>query len=157
MRSGGMLKHLAGALLLALGFYVAGFALDHHLRTRQGPWQVGFTREPNGSPALVVNQPRLGVANVRIVFAGEAATHRIETLVFDRPGRELPFGRVKFDDLTSLPGAVTIEFAGHEVELLPRTLYLNRRPHPWRSGSTHTLNPEDKPASLPEPKFTTRP
>jgi hypothetical protein len=152
MPSGGILKHLAAALLLAVALYVGGFALDQHRRTRRGPWEVTFTREPDGSPALIVHQPQLGIAHVKIVFAGEAATHRLETIVFDRPGRALPFGRAKFEDLTSLPGTVTMEFAGHEVELLPRTLYLNRKPYPWQSGATLTLTLADRPAALPEPR-----
>jgi hypothetical protein len=152
MPSGGILKHVTAALLLAVVLYVGGFALDQHWRTRRGPWQVTFTRDSDGSPALVVDQPRLGIAQVRVVFAGETATYRVERVLLDRPGRALPFGRVKFDDLTSLPGTVTIEFAGHEVELLPRTLYLDRRPNPWQSGATLRLRPEDRPASLPEPR-----
>jgi hypothetical protein len=152
MQSGGIGKHVLAAFLLAAVLYLAGFALDQHLRTRRGPWQVTFTREPSGSPALVVNQPRLGIADVKIVFAGESATYPVGTVAFDQPRQPLPFGRVKFDDLTSLPGTVTIEFAGHEIELLPRALYLNRQSHPWQSGATLTLTPGDKPAALPEPK-----
>ena len=157
MQAGGILKHVAAALLLAVVVYVTGFALDQHLRMRRGPWRVTFARDASGNPVLVVNQPRLGIADLKIVFAGESGTYRMEEVVFDRPALALPFGTVKFDDLTSLPGTVTIEFAGHEIELLPRTLYLNRNPHPWQSGVTLVLRPEDKPASLPEPRSRRRP
>ena len=68
------------------------------------PWS-----DPSGSPVLVVNQPRLGIADLKIVFVGESATYRMQEVVFDQPARVLPFGTVKFDDLTSLPGTVTIE------------------------------------------------
>ena len=148
MRPDGIRKHLVAAFLIAAALYVAGFTLDQHRRTRRGPWQVTFTREPAGDPALVIQQPRLGIRDLKIVFAGEVATYRVETVVFDRPGKAIPFGRVKFDDLTFLPGTVTLEFAGHEVELLPRTLYLNRRPRPWENGATIALKPEDKPPVL---------
>jgi hypothetical protein len=151
MRSDGISKHLVAAFLIAAVLYVAGFALDQHLRTRRGPWEVTFTREPSGDPALVIHQRRLGIRDVKIVFADESASHRVETVSFDRRGKALPFGRVKFDDLTVLPGTITIEFAGHEVELLPRTLYLNRRPRPWQNGATITLKPGDKLPALAEP------
>ena len=151
MRSDGIRKHLVAAFLIAAALYVAGFALDQHLRSRRGPWEVTFTREPSGDPALIVQQPRLGIRDVKIVFAGESASHRVETVAFDRPARTPPFGRVKFDDLTVLPGTVTLEFAGHEVELLPRTLYLNRRPHAWQNGTTIILKPEDNLPVLAEP------
>jgi hypothetical protein len=157
MRSDGIRKHLVVAFLFAALLYVAGFTLDQHLRTRRGPWEITFTREPSGDPALVVQQPRLGIHDVKIVFAAESASHRVETVAFDRPAKALPFGRVKFDDLTVLPGTVTLEFAGHEVELLPRTLYLNRRPHSWQNGTTIILKPENKLPAAAEPDTGRRP
>jgi hypothetical protein len=151
MKSGGIGKHIAGALVLAVAVYVGGFGLDQHLRTRRGPWQVTFIREDSGTPALIINQPRLNIANLKIIFGGEQVTNSTETVVFDFPKKRVPFGKVKFEDLTYLPGTVTLELFGHEVELLPRTLYLNRQPHSWKSGEIITLRSEDKPASLPEP------
>ena len=47
---------------------------------------------------------------------------------------------------------VTFDFFGHEIELLPRTLYINRKAHPWISNEAITLSTADKPAALPEPK-----
>jgi hypothetical protein len=66
------------------------------------------------------------------------------TVRFDEPQQQVPFGQWKFDDLMYLPGTVTLRFFGHEVELLPRILYLNRTEHPWQSGETIVLHPEDK-------------
>ena len=43
------------------------------------------------------------------------------------------------------------DFFGHEIELLPRTLYINRKAHPWNSNEAITLSAADKPAALPEP------
>jgi hypothetical protein len=152
MRPEGIRKHLVAAFLLAALLYAAGFAFDQHLRTRRGPWGGTFTREPSGNPALVIHQPRLGIRDVKIVFAGESASHRVQTVAFVRPGQTLPFGRVKFDDLTVLAGTVAIESAGHEIELLPRTLYLNRQSRPWQNGAAITLKPEDKLPVLSEPE-----
>jgi hypothetical protein len=55
---------------------------------------------------------------------------------FDGPSRRAapPFGSVKFLDTTVLPGTVTLDLFGHEVELLPRTLIVDKREHPWSSG-----------------------
>ena len=151
MHSSGLWKPVLGGLLLALAIYIGGFALDQHLRTRRGPWEVRFTREPSGAPAIVVNQPKLRVANLKIVFAGETMTNAPGTVVFDFPQKSVPFGKVKFEDLTYLPGTVTFDFFGHEIELLPRTLYINRKAHPWNSNEAITLSAADKPAALPEP------
>jgi hypothetical protein len=153
MQTSGIGKHVLGALALAVVIYVAGFGFDQHLRTRRGPWRVTFTAEASGDAAIVVNQPRLNINNLKIVFAGERMTTPAATVAFDVPQRPVPVGKVKFEDLTYLPGTVTLEAYGHEIELIPRTLYINRKPRPWKSGETITLSAADKPDSLPEPKL----
>jgi len=152
MHSSGLWKPVLGGLLLALAIYIGGFRLDQHLRTRRGPWRVTFTTEPAGAPAIVVDQPTLNIADLKIVFTGETTTNASGTVVFDVPQKPVPFGRVKFEDLTYLPGTVTFDFFGHEIELIPRTLYINRKARPWQSNATITLTPADKPVALPEPK-----
>jgi hypothetical protein len=152
MKSGGIGKHIFGALLLAVVIYAGGFAFDQHLRTRRGPWHVEFTRDPSGDPAIIVNQQKLNIANLKIVFAGETTTNSPGIVAFDFPEKPVPFGKVKFEDLTYLPGTVTFDLFGHEIELIPRTLYINRKSRSWKSGETITLSAADKPASLPEPK-----
>jgi hypothetical protein len=152
MRATGIGKHIFGALLLAVAIYASGFAFDQHLRTRRGPWQVEFIRESSGDPAIIVNQPKLNITDLKIVFAGETVTNSTTTVLFDVPQKPVPFGKVKFEDLTYLPGTVTFEFFGHEIELIPRTLYINRKRRPWKSGETITLSAADKPAELPEPR-----
>ena len=154
MQSSGIGKHVLGALALAIAIYAAGFTLDQHLRTRRGPWQVTFTTEPTGNPAIVINHPKLRVANLKIIFAGETTTNSPATVAFDRPRKSASFGEVKFEDLTYLPGTVTLGLFGHEIELLPRTLYVNRKAHPWKSEETITLSAGDKPPFLSEPRRT---
>ena len=147
MKSEGIFKHALWVFVFALILYVGSFSLDQHLRTTKGPWQVTFTTDSSGSPAIVVNQPRLNLANLKIVFAGETATNSPGTVAFDFPQKPVRFGKVKFEDLTYLPGTVTFDLFGHEVELLPRTLFINRKERPWKSDATITLSPEEK---LPE-------
>lgn len=151
MQSSGIGKHILGALALAVAIYAAGFTFDQHLRTRRGPWQVTFAAETSGDAAIIVNQPRLNITNLKIVFAGERMTKPATTVAFDAPQKPVPLGTVRFEDLTYLPGTVTLEMFGHEIELIPRTLYINRKPHPWKSGETITLSAADKPETLPEP------
>ena len=94
----------------------------------------------------------MAIANLEIVFAGETTTNAPGTVAFDFPEKPMPFGKVKFEDLTYLPGTVTFDFFGHEIELIPRTLYINRKARPWQGNATITLTPADKPAALLEPK-----
>ena len=150
MQSSALSKPVWGALLLALVIYVGGFTLDQHLRTRHGPWNVAFTTGPSGAPAIRVSQPSLNLSNLMIVFDGETATNTPALVAFDAPQKPVPFGKVKFEDLTYLPGTMTFDFFGHEIELLPRTLYINRKSRPWQSNSTLILDSADKPRFLPD-------
>ena len=89
-------------------------------------------------PAIVVNQPALQLTNITIVFGGAAApTNLPQTVAFEH-GRAapfaLPFGKCVFVDAIFLPGTATCEIFGHEIQLLPRTLTIDRVEHPWRSG-----------------------
>jgi hypothetical protein len=111
-----------------------------------------FATGPDREPLLVVNQRRLGIVNVRLVFPDQHLTNRVEpaTLVFDHPSRRggVPFGRVVFLDTTFLPGTVTVELFGHQIELLPRALIVNKQRRAWRSGEEHRVQtPPARPAA----------
>lgn len=135
-------------LRVLLGFAAVGMAyllLFHAIESRRvakGPWRVTFAvRE--GVPSLIVNQPALKIEAVEIVFGDEhLATNLFYTVQFDqaRPVPfELPFGRCVFLDATFLPGTVVLEAFGHEIQLLPRTLTIDRFEQPWRSGQRFRL------------------
>lgn len=152
MKSEGLLKHIAGALVLAIVIYVGGYSLDQFLRSRRGPWRVTFATEPSGTPAITINQPALGVSDLKIIFNGESGGRTNGTVAFDVPERSVPFGKVKFEDLTYLPGTVTLDVFGHEIELIPRTLFVNRQEHAWQSNMTITLSQADKRTLPPRTK-----
>jgi len=145
MKSGGALKHFILAFLLALVCYALFYRGIEHRRTRRGPWEVTFTNNAAGTSRLLVNQHRLAITNVQIAFPDEPAlsTNALGTLLFSQPQPvpfPVPFGKCVFMDTTFLPGTVTFEIFGHEIELLPRVLVIDRQEHPWISDSTITLH-----------------
>jgi hypothetical protein len=136
------------ALLVFLAcvvFYVAGFAAVQWWRGRRGPWEVTFRVEDQGTPGIKIAQPRLGIGEVTLVFRGtnHVALAAAVTVRFDEPTKAdaVPFGRVKFLDTTFLPGTVTFDLFGHEIELLPRTLIVDKQERPWRTGDRLELPP----------------
>src|ERR1035438_8148101 len=138
MQLKGPVKHLILAFLLALLGYIVFYQAIEHRRTRKGPWRVTFTRTAAGAPVILIDQPKLAITNVQLSFAGEflPATNRTVTLIFDQPRPvpyAVPFGNCIFMDTTFLPGTVTLQLFGHEIELLPRVLVLDHEEHPWRS------------------------
>jgi len=144
MKPTGAAKHFLVAFLLALVGYVVCYQVIEHRRTRNGPWQVNFTIGSGTLPNIVINQHNLGITNVRITFAKAPlpATNGSATFTFGQPRPvpyQVPFGRCVFMDTTFLPGTVVLQLCGHEVELLPRVLVIDRQEHPWRPGSTMTL------------------
>ena len=137
-------RHLAVGFILALVIYASFFTCDQRMRHRKGPWDVTFSSNSAGFPAIVINQPSLSITNVQVIFDSETPTNALGRIIFNKPQQAIPFGKVKFEDLTYLPGSVAFDFFGHEVELLPRTLYLNKVEHPWKSGAVFALQPNQK-------------
>lgn len=139
----GFPKRLPLVFAITVAIYLAAFYGIEHMRSRKGPWFVGYETDGQGRPTIVVNQPSLGISNVRIIFAEETAPtdFRSATVTFTAPEQvpfAQPFGECFFQDLTFLPGTVTLRpFPGHEIELLPRALYVNRREQAWVSGATY--------------------
>lgn len=145
MKPGGAWKHFILAFVLALICYALFYHGIEHQRIRKGPWEVTFTNNPAGEPVLLVNQHRLAITNVQLVFPDNAtpSTNILGTLWFSQPQQvpyPVPFGRCIFMDTTFLPGTVTFQLFGHEIELLPRVLIIDHQEHPWVADSTNTLH-----------------
>jgi hypothetical protein len=138
MKSDNLLRHLVVPFAIALVVYVISYSWIEHRRTRKGPWEVTFTNDISGAPTLVINQPSLAITNLQITFLGE--TNRTNmSLSFRTPQEvpwDLPYGKCVFMDTTFLPGTITIDLFGHEVELIPRVLTIDQKEMPWVSGKT---------------------
>ncbi|MCP5519741.1 MAG: hypothetical protein H7A45_21080 [Verrucomicrobiales bacterium] len=129
---------LRNALLafgVTLALYALGFWGSERYRARRGPWEVTFSSGTGGVAVLRIDQPHLGIRGVELRFpgAGIEGVEGRDPVRFDSPRAldQVPFGRVVFLDTTVLPGTVTFEVFGHEVELLPRVLLLDKQEHPW--------------------------
>jgi hypothetical protein len=146
MKSDGPLKHFILAFLIAVICYAFFYHNIEHRRTRKGPWEITFTNDLGGNPALLINEPRLAITNAQITFTGERGVQAFTpaTLLFSQPRPvpyDVPIGKCVFMDTTFLPGTITLRIFNHEIELLPRVLVIDRQEHPWLSDSTITLHP----------------
>jgi|SRR5579859_5638688 len=142
MRVAELLKVVAIAFLLALVVYCIAFSGIEHLRTRKGPWEVAFIHDNTGAPAIVINEAKLNISNVTIDFPHEETSATNSTLDFARPKQvpfEVPFGQCIFMDTTFQPGTVVFNFFGHEIQLIPRVLTIDKKEYPWQSGATFAL------------------
>jgi hypothetical protein len=151
MKSGIAPKGIIALFCAVVVLYFGVFHGIEYARHRKGPWEVAFQSDASGNPMLLVSQHALGLRDVKIVLHGENASNRTARASFDRPLRPVPFGKVIYEDLTFLPGVVTFDLFGHEVELLPRVLIANKKEVPWASGATIDLWPTNKPAEPPKP------
>ena len=133
-------ENLPKILLIGFGFalviYISAFGFIQHRRTQRGPWQVVFMTDLAAKPGLLVKNSKLNISQ-RITFSDQvlSETNFTQSFVFDDPTQtNVPFGEIVFQDLTFLPGTVTFNFFGHEVELLPRTLIIDKHEHVWKTG-----------------------
>jgi hypothetical protein len=138
MKSDNLLRHLVVPFGIALLIYAISYTWIEHRRTRKGPWEVSFTNDNSGTPALVINQPALAITNLQITFPGETARTNA-SLSFRQPQQvpwEVPYGKCVFMDTTFLPGTIVIDLFGHEIQLIPRALTIDQKEMPWESGKT---------------------
>jgi hypothetical protein len=133
------LKTFAVVGLISLVLYIAVFALVENTRRKAGPWELTFT-QTDAAPTLQISQARLGLSNITIVFAAAVVPTNLPQTIRFQHGQvatsavALPFGQCVFLDTLYLPGTVACEIFGHEIQILPRTLTIDRVEHPWRSG-----------------------
>jgi len=149
-----ILKHVALVGVLAVASYFGLYALDTHLRARKGPWEVTFAADSDGTPFLLINQPALGVRDVKVKFLNETCplTNAPQKIRFTEPGVKPAFGELRFQDATYLPGTVTLLAFNHEVELIQRGLVLDRQEHRWQTGLTVGLMPTNQPPPVLQSK-----
>ena len=141
------------AFLCAMVIYVIAYGWIEHRRTRLGPWELTFSTNAAGNAVIQVNQPKLGIKDVTISFSSppvKVTTNLPAHLNFKQPAPvpyDLPFGRCIFMDTTFQPGTLTFSNATHEIELLPRTMIIDKSEHPWKSGELIQLTEAgEKPA-----------
>ena len=153
MKSGISAKSVAVCFVTVLVLYLMVFNGIEFLNHRNGPWEVSFMSDALGNPAIAVYQPKLNISTVEIIFSDEKIqqTNLSQRVSFDQHLKPVPFGAVIYDDLRTLPGVVTFNLLGHEIELLPRVLIVNKREVPWKSDSTLELSAANKPAQPPRP------
>ena len=137
---------LFAALLLT---YLAVFNGIEWARHRKGPWEVAFDTNSLGNPSIRVSQRYLKIL-LFLEFPDEKATNT-GTVVFDKPKKQLPYGKLLYEDLTILPGVVTMDLFGHEVELLPRVLIANKTEIRWEASGHLQIWATNKPPTPPKP------
>lgn len=144
MKSSNPLRHFAFAFIIAVIVYAVFFYGIEHRRTVKGPWQVTFTNNSAGVPRLIVSQPKLKIIDLKIDFPNDklALINTNGMMIFATPKEvpfPVPFGQCIFMDTTFLPGTVTFNLFGHEIELLPRVLIIDKTEHAWQSDATIVL------------------
>ncbi|HVY70511.1 MAG TPA: hypothetical protein VHH73_11315 [Verrucomicrobiae bacterium] len=139
-------RHFILAFVFAVVGYFSFYKLDQHLRLRRGPWEVTFAREASGAPSITINEPKLGISNVKVVLGGETVPPDglPATVRFDRPLLAIPFGELAFHDVTYLPGTIVLNAFGHGIQLIPRALTLDKDEVTWQSGQTYQLEASNK-------------
>ena len=142
---------LIALFLLTLVIYVGGFYGLEHIRDRKGPWTVDFDATAS-KPTISIDQRALGIKSFKIVFddvnADGLASGKVSfndpklnaqpmdktpesTQELKQKAFDVPFGKCIYQDLMFLPGVVTMNLLGHEIELMPRTLVIDKKEIPW--------------------------
>ena len=146
MKRDSLAKPLIITFAIALALYVVSFGWIQHKREHKGPWVVEFRTDNEGRPELLISQEALKITNQIIRFSDRRLeqTNFSEVVHFDRPITNAPFGEVAFQDPTFLPGTVAFNFWTHGVELMPRTMIINKEEVRWHTRTNIDLSGEGK-------------
>lgn len=153
MQSGLGPKQIVITFLVVLALYLAAYHGIEYRRHMHGPWSAEFSVDAQDRPAVAITQLSLGISNLTLHFPGETVpTNLLPARVsFAKPKNTVPFGEVIYEDLTFLPGVVTFNLFGHEIEILPRVLTINKREIPWTAVGSIDVDPTTKPQVPPRP------
>ncbi len=136
-KTDGLLKPFAVVAIVSLIFYAVGFSWIQHRRTARGPWEIEFRASADGVPSLVVSQANLNVFETIVFPTNKVSAQNLpQTVRFGPNSTNFPCREMKYQDSMYLPGTVTIDLFGHEVELIPRVLQIDAREYSWQSGAT---------------------
>jgi hypothetical protein len=133
MRPNGILKHFAAALLIAVVFYFVTFTWIERRRAANGPWLITFSADAAGVPGLSIAETKLNITQTIRFPGGHATPNLSQTITFGQDTPDLPFGEMLFQDPTFLPGTVAMRLFGHQVQLVPRALTIDKMEYPWHS------------------------
>lgn len=135
------LTRVALSFTAVLIFYVLAWSGMEYLRTHNGPWEIQFSATDSASAQVTINQHSLGITNAVIHFTDTIGlTPADEKVVFDTVSASPPFGKFFYQDLTFLPGVVTLQIQGHLIELRPRNLVVNTNQIPWNPAPEISLS-----------------
>ena len=158
-------RGLLKLFVLTLVLYICGFYGLEHIRDRKGPWIVTFDASAS-KPTMTIDQMALGINSFKIIFENVNTNGLASGKVrFDDPilnaqsmdktpesSQELkqrafsvPFGECIYQDLMFLPGVVTMNLLGHEIELMPRTLVIDKKQIPWDTSEGNIVILQRKP------------
>lgn len=146
MKSDRIPRTLLIIFVSALVLYIVSFAYIQNRRTTKGPWQVVFFTDNAGQPGLLIEQKKMKISE-RVMFPDHklSQANMVRPIIFDDPARtNAPFGEIIFQDLTFLPGTVTLNIFGHEVELLPRVLIVDKKEHAWETDRILSVTGPEK-------------
>ncbi|HEY0456848.1 MAG TPA: hypothetical protein VGE41_10770 [Verrucomicrobiae bacterium] len=132
---------LATFLAVAAAYFLVFYGLEYW-RHRKGPWEITFSVDGEGNPSIVIDQPKLSISSVELLFPGAkwSKSNLTEHIAFDRPRKQAPFGKVVYEDLTVLPGVITFSnLFGHVIEIFPRAFSIDRKEYLWKSEITLEL------------------
>ena len=141
VKTDGIARHIFFAAAISLALYIAGFVWIEHLNTHKGPWEIEFRTDAEGHPSLTVHQPFLGISNVTVTVADKTVTNLnlARTVRFTGVTNKPPVGELIYFDTMALPGVLTFNLLGHEVEFLPRTMIVDKAEVPWTPGTNLVL------------------
>lgn len=121
-------------------------AVRHFHHRKELYWRLRFEPSENNGAILFVEGGvlRENRALVPVNLSGFAISTSV-VVTIDSPRVHLPAGEITFADLTEPPGRVHLKLNEHQVEIMQRTLVVDKREVGWPILEEATLKRTNKP------------
>ena len=71
-------KFVAKTAVIAAIVYFGLYSFDQWMRKKDGPWEVTFNKDANGTPILVINWASRDYSNCTVLFHGDSVPEGFE-------------------------------------------------------------------------------
>ena len=114
-------------------FIIAIFVLLNFQACRNNynhAWVFTFKSEP--SRIEIKNKKIFPLKTVTIIIKGVSLPNSFDKeITFDKKVINIPIGKIKFQDITCLPGRIIIQIDNHTIDCMERALIINGREILW--------------------------
>lgn len=96
------------------------------------PWIACYDLDNNGHMVIKITNQEIARVGVSIYFKTDIKNFKKTNIKFNKTIKNIPFGNIIHQDITTLPGRVQFTFQDNHIEMMESKLVVNYENYKWR-------------------------